>query len=232
MSGHDAPRAELRPGDRISRHLHARPYATVVLSGGYEEAGEGGRWRVGPGDVLLHGPFSAHWDLAPPRGAKVLNLALPATVRASAALRVADPDLVARLAERDPRAALQLLLEAPLAGPAAAADLPDLLAQALSGRAAPGVAEWSRRHGVSRQTAFRSFRAAYGVGPARYRVEARARRAWRMIVDGSAPLAEVAQAAGFADQAHMCRDLRALTGRTPRAWRGPAAQPSFKTASA
>jgi len=232
MSGHDAPRGELRPGDRIPRHFHARPYATVVLAGGYEEAGEGGRWRVQPGDVLLHGPFSAHLNLAPPRGARVLNLDLPGTVRMSGAMRVADPDRLVRLAERNPEAAPQALLDACMAGPPPTQDLPDVLANALSVPGACGVDDWSRDQDVSRQTAFRWFRDAYGVGPARYRVEARARRAWRLIVDGAEALVDIADAAGFADQAHMCRDVRALTGRTPKAWRMTGLQPSFKTALA
>ena len=33
------------------------------------------------------------------------------------------------------------------------------------------------------------------------------------------PLAEVAARAGYADQAHLSRDCRALTGLTPRQWR-------------
>ena len=46
----------------IARHRHREPYATVVLAGGYEEAGDAGRIAVREGEVLLHGPFSAHRD--------------------------------------------------------------------------------------------------------------------------------------------------------------------------
>ena len=229
MSAPDTPRSELLPGDLIARHFHARPYATVVLAGAYEEAGEAGRWRVQSGDALLHGSFSAHRNRVPASGARVLNLVLPRTVLLSGALRVADPDLLARLAERDPQAAQLTLLENCSAGPPPTDDLPDRLARELSSPGACAVDEWSRSHKVSRQTAFRWLREVYGVGPARYRVEARARHAWRLIVQTVDGLADIAAAAGFADQAHMCRDVRALTGHTPSAWRLSAMQPLFKT---
>ena len=230
--GPDSPRVELHPGDRIARHFHRRPYATVVLEGAYEEAGEAGRWSVRPGDVLLHGAFSAHGNRVPASGARVLNLPLPETVLMSSAMQAADPDLLARLAERDPRCASDALMQTCTAGRSRAQDLPDELACALSVADACRVDDWSRKRQVCRQTAFRWFRDIYGVGPARYRVEARARRAWLLAVDGSDSLADIAAACGFADQAHMSRDVRALTGRTPKSWRVEALQAlqhSFKT---
>ena len=51
-------------GAVLPRHRHDAPYAAVVLEGGYEEAGDGGRFRVRAGDVLIHGAFSAHLDRA------------------------------------------------------------------------------------------------------------------------------------------------------------------------
>lgn len=230
MSRHDAPRAELLPGEKIERHFHAEPYATVVLAGAYEEAGEAGRWCVRPGDVLLHGPFSAHRNRVPSCGARVLNLPLAGQALDSGALRVADPDLLARLAERDRHAAQLALRETCLAGPSPTNDLPDRLASALAAADASAVDEWARSQQVCRQTAFRWLREVYGVAPTRYRVEARARRAWRLIVTSDRSLADIALSVGFADQAHMCRDVRALTGRPPSAWRLGQLQPSFKTA--
>ena len=205
----------------VQRHVHAAPYAAVVLAGGYEEAGEGGRWQVAPGDVLVHAAFCAHQDRVGACGARVLNLPLAGPFAdVSRAGRIADPDALARLAERDPRAAAQWLAEVFVPGDAGCADAPDLFAQALAGAAA-GVTHWADGQGVARTTAFRWFRGAYGVSPTRFRVEARARLAWRLIVDVSAArsLADIAFEAGFADQAHMCRDVRRLTGRSPGAWR-------------
>lgn len=227
------PLRHLLPAGAIPRHLHTAPYAAVVLEGGYEEAGERGRWRVEPGDVLIHGAFSAHWNPAPGRRAAVLNLPLAQVSDLPpdlAIARLADPDALARLAERDPLAASTLLVRSWSAGRPALDDDADRMAQALSNAGEPGVEAWARAHGVSRATAFRWFRQAYGVAPARYRVEARARRAWRMVMESAAALADIAAEAGFADQAHMSRDIQALTGRPPGAWRR--LQHPFKTAAA
>ena len=46
----------------ISRHVHKRAYAALVLSGYYEEAGGSGRHRVQAGDVVLDEAFEAHLD--------------------------------------------------------------------------------------------------------------------------------------------------------------------------
>jgi AraC-like DNA-binding protein len=228
-------RSALVPGETIARHIHDEAYAAVVLEGGYEEAGERGRWRVRAGDVLLHGRFSGHWNHRPGR-ALVLNLPLAGHLSLPAMARVADPDLLARLAERDPIEAAAALLESLRPGQAGLADDADQLAQALSGDEAPAVEAWARDQGVSRETAFRWFRDAYGVGPARFRVEARARQAWRAIVGGDTALVDIAAEAGFADQAHMSRDVKDLTGRPPGAWRAQARQArpqhSFKTRAA
>ncbi len=234
-----ALRSTLIPGETIPRHIHDEAYAAVVLDGGYEEAGERGRWRVRAGDVLLHGRFSGHWNHRPGK-ALVLNLPLAPSLfnrpDLPAMARTADPDLLARLAERDLVEAAAALLETLRPGQTGLADAPDHLAQALSGDEAPAVEAWARDQGVARETAFRWFRDAYGVGPARFRVEARARRAWRSIVEGEAPLADIAAEAGFADQAHMSRDVKALTGRSPGAWRAQVRQAhlqhSFKTRAA
>lgn len=223
-------RSVLAPGVTIPHHIHARAYATVVLDGGYQEAGECGRWRVKAGDVLLHAPFSAHCDQVAARGARVLNLAIRARLVRSACGRVGDPDLIARLAERDLIEASAAVMEAWQPGDGGLSDAPDLLARALAMPGGAGVTAWARSNGVSRASVFRWFRAAYGVGPARYRTEARARLAWRMIVDGAAGLAEIAAEAGYSDQSHMTREVKAFTGRPPGAWGAVRLQPSFKTA--
>src|SRR3546814_7464333 len=87
--------------------------------------------------------------------------------------RIADPGMLLRVAERDVIEAASLLLEAfePVEG--AMDDVPDRLAAALTGEAAPAIAQWAERHGWARETASRHFRMIYGVAPARYRGEAR-----------------------------------------------------------
>lgn len=218
------PISELASGSVLPRHLHAGAYATLVLEGGYEEAGEGGRWRVRPGEVLIHAPFSIHHNRSLQQGARLVNLVLPVSTPVSVCWALADAEWVARLAERDSREAADALLDGRKTIAPPLADSPDRLAEMLSGPGAVPIQAWAESHDVVRQTVFREFRSAYGVSPTRYRIEARARRAWRLIVTGAHSLSDVALGAGYADQAHMCRDVKALTGRTPGVWAVEAAE--------
>ncbi len=71
------PGVESLPEDlHLPRHRHARGYATVVLAGRFVEASFAGRFYVGPGDVLVHGPFDCHANDARDRG-RVQILRLP-----------------------------------------------------------------------------------------------------------------------------------------------------------
>lgn len=73
---------------------------------------------------------------------------------------------------------------------------------------------WSRRHLGER------FRAEVGVTPKAFARIVRFEHAHRLASRQDPPSwAEVSAQAGYADQAHMVRDWRAFTGRTPEAWR-------------
>ena len=224
-------RERLVAGSIKRRHRHARGYVAVVLSGNYVEAGDGGRWRVGPGDVLVHGDFDGHLDVIGHRGAEVLNLPLPPASRLPAALRVTDPDVLARIAETAPDTAAELL-EAAQSRPALHDDWPDLLAAALRLDSDIRITEWASQHRLAPATVSRGFRATFGISPARYRVEARARRALLALTaaECQSSLADLALANGFADQAHLSRAIAALTGKSPSTWRHTSN--SFKTAGA
>src|ERR1700761_9191929 len=104
--------SRLDPDSEIGRHRHAGGYATLVLSGAYEEAGDGGRFHVEAGDVLLHAPFSVHRDRIARSGTVLLDRALPFDGRSwLSRARSGDPDSVIRAAARDGREAAALLLE-------------------------------------------------------------------------------------------------------------------------
>lgn len=200
-------------GGAIPRHRHLFGYVCVVLKGGFVEAGDIGRFRLGPGDALVHRPFEAHLDLFGTSPAEVLNLPLVDGL-GEGFVRVEDPDSLARTAERDPAAAARLVSRT--ARPAQGeADWPDLLAAAL--RADPGrsIGDWASSHGLAPATVSRGFGKAYGTTPARYRAEARARRACQALAAGTRPLARIAAEFGFADQAHMCRAVKQAAGLSP-----------------
>jgi AraC-like DNA-binding protein len=68
--------------------------------------------------------------------------------------------------------------------------------------------------GLSRYELARQFRASYGTSPYRYSLMRRVDFARNRLRDGM-PLAELALAAGFADQAHFTRMFRSALGVTP-----------------
>lgn len=82
----------------------------------------------------------------------------------------------------------------------------------------PSVRTLAGRCGVSERQLLRRCRAAFGFGPARLARILRIHRALRIgrLEQGSARLADVAVAAGFADQQHLSHEVRALIGVTPR----------------
>lgn len=65
----------------------------------------------------------------------------------------------------------------------------------------------------------RIFRAGTGATVSRYKMRLRARDALERLAGGERDLARLAADAGFADQSHLCRVLRAEAGTTPSALR-------------
>lgn len=202
------------PGERLARHRHAEGYIALVLAGSYVEAGDGPRIAAQPGDVILHGCYDAHQDDFGRAGATVLNL--PFANGMGRYGRASDPDLVVRLAERDPIAAAALLAETMCVRETPSADWPDLLAEALSSDEEIALGAWADRAGIASQSLSRGFRQAYGVSPKRYRLEQRTRAALRRMDGWTGTLAALAAETGFADQAHFTRAVSALTGAPPQ----------------
>ena len=205
-------------GSAVPRHRHDQPYAAIVLAGGYEESGSSGRYRVGPGDVLFHDAFDAHLDRFGVLGAEIFNLPLAAPPAVHAG-RIGDPDELVRLAMQGGEAAVHYLCEHVCETRPLAADWPDLLAADLLDDPELRLDVWARRHGLATETLSRGFGKLYGVTPAGFRAEARARRAFDAIAQSDAPLADIAARTGHADQPHMTRAIKALTGATPGHWR-------------
>ena len=205
-------------GSRAWRHCHDRAQAALVLAGGYGDAGDRGRVEVAAGDVVVHGRFESHQNVFGRRGATFLVLPCPPDM-AGMVGRVADPDEIAKRAERDLAEATAALLESLIPKNDAAADWPDLLARALDSDTVPSLAAWAEELGVAQSTLSRGFALAYGVSPQRFRADRRACRAARAIGHDRTPLAALALDLGFADQAHMSREVARLTGLSPRALR-------------
>jgi AraC-like DNA-binding protein len=203
------------PNEVLPRHKHGEAFAALVLSGRYAEAGDTGRHRVEPGDVLIHQAFESHIDRFDGEGAEVAVIALPDVWNGPLLGRIADADRVVRIAERDINAGAELIATEMVDKPHGAIDWPDLLAQEL--RSNPGLAirAWSDRMGLHPGSISRGFRQVFGVTPAAFRLIARTHHAIAAIRLSRAPLCEVADASGFADQAHMSRAVGKLAGMSP-----------------
>jgi AraC-like DNA-binding protein len=214
---------ELAPGHDLERHRHLQSYAIVLIRGTFDQVGYAGRVRVQTGDLLIQPTLDAHSNRMPGgRGATLLRLPWSDVDGLGGVFELPDPDAVIRVAERDVGEAAgvaraQWTLQPRPRRPAN--DLPDrLAAEIVEGRVA-SLARWAALLGLARETASRAFSAAFGVSARQFRAELRARAAWLRIVETREPLAAIAAASGFADQAHMTRSVRQLTGGSPAAWR-------------
>ena len=207
----------------LPRHRHLRAYATVVLAGCFEQSGYVGRIRATAGDVLIHPALDCHANPMVCAGVKLIRLDWSDANGAAGLYRLKEVDAVARTAEKDVRDAALLLEHAlrkkPLPPPGKRNDWPDLLAATLAQNASMELGVWAEANNLARETVSRGFATAYGIAPAVFRAELRARAAWLRITRGSDCLCTIATETGFADQAHMTRWVHRITGAPPAAWR-------------
>jgi AraC-like DNA-binding protein len=213
----------LRSSFSLPRHRHLHAYATVVLGGRYEESGYVGRIGTTAGDVLIHPALDCHENISVSAGVQLIRLPWPDRTGVGGLYRIDAIDEVARAAERDTAEATHLLQRA-LASACAAPpgqrnDWPDVLLRDLARNPSTELRLWAETKDLAPETLSRGFSAAYGVTPSIVRAELRTRQAWLRITRGTDPLATVAAETGFADQAHMTRWIRRMTGSSPAAWR-------------
>lgn len=101
--------------------------------------------------------------------------------------------------------------------------VPQWLADARDSLHDPGQAgslgELAAAVGVHPVTLARGFRKVYGCSVGAYLRRLRVARAARELADTDAPLAEIALAAGFADQSHFSNVFRRETGLSPSTFR-------------
>jgi transcriptional regulator GlxA family with amidase domain len=165
----------------------------------------GVRLRPGRGAELLRTSARELRD----RVARLDDL-FPAEARAASG--EADPAEPAAMAERLERILLSLRRRAPE---------PDrLVAEAVRlierRRGALTVASVARWLGTTPRQLERRFRDGVGLSPKRWCRIARLDHAMNLLASGAtAPLVEVAGAAGYHDQAHLTREFRELAGVTP-----------------
>lgn len=199
----------------LDRHRHGGAFAALLLAGSYVEAGDTGRHRVQAGDVIIHQAWESHIDRFHPRGAEVLTLPLAELGPVPALGRVADVDAIVRLAEHDRVAAAGLLLTRLVEVSAPPEDWPDLLAGDLLADPGLSIGDWAQARQLHPSSIARGFRQQFGITPAGFRFNARTHNALRDIRGSHDTLSGIAAKHGFADQAHMTRATRMITGLPP-----------------
>ena len=98
-------------------------------------------------------------------------------------------------------------------------DEADALAKALREDPFTSISIWSAQQSMRRETISRQFHKVYGITAAAYRRDAKSRQAWSRVVTSKLPMSQLAVDCAFADQSHMSREVRALTGHSPTFWR-------------
>ncbi len=236
---HKAYAAAFRQG----RHAHPDASIDFVLAG----AGSGncGRQRMDsvPGSVEFFPPAVDHDFASAHGGIRTLHIVIPADVIAAAGV---PGTLPGQRLPADPflRPCLAVLRDLHDADDAAALDLEAIIHEmlaVLADSARPrGVSVHARRaadilndrahepvslaelaHAVALDPGHlaRVFRHTHGVSIGTYQRALRLRRAAAMLAGGQEPIARIASACGFADQAHLTNHFRRAFGVTPARYR-------------
>lgn len=221
-SSHRLVLSHYAPGEECQPHQHDRAQLSLLLVGGYEEDSDQGRTRAdGPSVSGKPGRFE-HQNRFCDAGALILAL----NVDAAAALdryfvaprpgSAAGGEALRRLAEDG--AEIVALADAARSRPADASTPRPWLTQAharLLAEPRLGVAALARSFGMHPVHFARLFREAFDQSPTALRQNRRAARAVGRLIRTSTPLAEIAVAEGFADQAHLGRAVSEATGWSP-----------------
>lgn len=228
-----------RAGAQYARHAHERAYLAFVQQGAHQD--EVGRQSgfAQSATVVVMPSGVPHANRIGGEGNRMLLVTLEPTLRELARLpthwRLLHGGPVARVflrlcetlalpAETENATMEELLLELV----DSVAELPERVSSRVPGcvRSAQmmlndGAAEPFLLSDLARATQVdvaylsRAFRRAEGCTMGEYRRRLRARKAASLLGKGRMPLAEVAFAAGFADQSHLSRVFKAEFGVTP-----------------
>lgn len=81
------------------------------------------------------------------------------------------------------------------------------------------LADLAARLELSQTHFSHAFKASTGMPPHRWQMHSRIRKVQEMLLAGDASLIEIANIAGFSDQAHFTRVFKNIVGITPAEWR-------------
>jgi AraC family transcriptional regulator len=227
------------PGSRLPPHAHPTPSLCFVRRGGFRERWRAGAAEHGAGDVIFRAAGDEHENTFRAEGARCLNvafdpglldgLAVGATREVLGGRRVGA--ILARLSRelsvRTPSALVAQGLVLQALGEAFQRGAPDRgrwlerVRSEIDGRFEKplSVAGLAAEVGVHPAHLSRAFHRRFGSPVAAYLRQVRVRAAAELLRRSSLTLADVAAGTGFADQSHLTRVFKQVTGLTPGRYR-------------
>ena len=237
--------ARIEPGRELPRHSHELAFFCLLVEGAYREDSGSRTSSYAPFTVAFHPAGEPHRSEMGVAGARVFNVEVPAGWRDSSGGELTRPVADRRggaltwLAARLLREYRDDLAGPPVAVEALVCEMLDLAGGAARRRQRPRPAWFSRAIDLLRSDFRQSLRigevaAAVGTHPAHlsrvfrdrmglpigdYLQRLRVRYAGEELCRPGARLADVAASAGFADQSHLTRVFKRVTGEPPGAFR-------------
>ena len=256
-SGVGMTEARIEPRRELPRHSHELAFFCLLVEGDYREDSGSGASAYAPFTVAFHPAGEPHRSVMGPHGARVFNVEIPSGwldgSGAACTGPVADLTggeltwLAARLLReyREGLAGPPLAVEALLCemvflagGPALrrAPERPPWLPRAVDllnseFRRGLRITQVAAEVGTHPTHLSRVFRERMGLPIGDYVQRLRVRWAVAELCRPGARLADVATAAGFADQSHLTRVFKRVTGATPSAFRKGIVPPPLSSGS-
>jgi AraC-like DNA-binding protein len=227
-----------RGNSRTRPHSHEGPYLCLVSSGEFDERGPHQNLSVSAGDVIAHPGCDIHANQFGDESVECINFAPRPTGRLNTLFSASivrpdswtDPHILHRVRselrtnDRWTPIALEVLAVEMLKGHARrgkasarpsqqCADIREFIERETP--RVPTLSELASRSGLRPSYLSRAFRAAFGTSPVELGRQFRAEWTRAQIESTSTSLSRLAAEGGYADHAHMCRDLRRRYGVAP-----------------
>lgn len=204
-------------------HLHNDVRLILFTSGVYVERSFFGTATFTAGDFIIRPAFFAH-DGKPNTESHYVSLPLSRQwIRKYlldygwSARRGEIPIEMLGDLERNPTAGDEILANTSTRtlDPPSISTPMEAIASSLSKTGAPRAGALAQDYCLTPWQLTRDFRQVFYVNPTEFRAQARVQRALKLLAESQLSLSAVANDSGFADQSHLCRDMKRWTGCTP-----------------